>query len=442
MKRYAELTGNCKNLEIKSSKDNKLGLIDEVREHDGSTINSVVLPLMNVSRRLPTGDVNPLEPNQQSIFVTSAGDKISFAYDRLIDTFGNSIITPETSFSFSCDYRIPVKHGILEPHFIQELRMSPSFSEEDFSREYLSLWSGGSSESWFGFEKLQKYRTIKNPETVETMLKRKSKMNEKNVIKSGEESKFFYLTSTDVARLRDQTAVVVFKVFPGITRFTIAVVNVIILGRDAQSKTFTRQALDLKKIISAYDSKHNVIDLNGLGVGLGDMMIRDSYDDNGELYPALGFYNDDEYKKTQPRSAEQILYGIKASANLNSEIHGNTHSRFTNGSIRFLISEKEAKTYLLASDRGKQMSPYERVERLLPHEMTTKLFLEMGNLKLKRTTGTNITLEQINLRYPKDTYSALSYGLWRIKELEEDFYKRIVRKGSKPRKLTFFTGGR
>lgn len=45
------------------------GLIDEVRDHDEGPINEVVLPLMNVSRRLPDNSVNEKEPNQQRIFI-------------------------------------------------------------------------------------------------------------------------------------------------------------------------------------------------------------------------------------------------------------------------------------------------------------------------------------------------------------------------------------
>jgi hypothetical protein len=81
----------------------------------------------------------------------------------------------------------------------------------------------------------------------------------------------------------------------------------------------------------------------------------------------------------------------------------------------------------------------------MPHEMTTKLFEEMANLRLKRTgVGLDIALEQINTHYPKDKYSAFSYGLWRIKELEEEAFKKKRRFDStgKKRKLVFFTEGR
>ena len=89
------------------------------------------------------------------------------------------------------------------------------------------------------------------------------------------------------------------------------------------------------------------------------------------------------------------------------------------------------------------MNTEQRVKRLMPHEMTTKLFEEMANLRLKRTGASmDIVLEQINSRFPKDKYSAFAYGLWRIKEIEEEHYKKKRRKSSLGnRKLVFFSGG-
>ena len=115
------------------------GLIDEIRDHDEVDVNEIVLPLMNVSRRLPDNTVNPKEPNQQVVCMTSAGSKISFAYEKLIDVFGNSIIDPKSSFVFGCDYRVPVLHGLIDKTYINKLKMSPSYDEESFARVYVHL---------------------------------------------------------------------------------------------------------------------------------------------------------------------------------------------------------------------------------------------------------------------------------------------------------------
>ena len=133
-------------------------------DHDEEPLNEVVLPLMNVSRRLPDNTVNPKEPNQQTICMTSAGVKTSFAYEKLLDMFENAIIDPYNSFVFGCDYRVPTMHGLLDRTYINKLKMSPSYNEESFAREYMSIWSGSSDESWFNFRKINAHRRIVNAE--------------------------------------------------------------------------------------------------------------------------------------------------------------------------------------------------------------------------------------------------------------------------------------
>lgn len=78
--------------------------------------------------------------------------------------FENSIINPRNSFVIGTDYRIPIMHGLLDKGYVNTLKMSPSFNEESFAREYMSLWGGSSEDSWYDFDKMQKYRKLKNPE--------------------------------------------------------------------------------------------------------------------------------------------------------------------------------------------------------------------------------------------------------------------------------------
>lgn len=243
-------------------------------------------------------------------------------------------------------------------------------------------------------------------------------------------------------RISDQTVCCVFRVNIIKEKYFATLVNIIILGRTPATKPFSVQATDLKKIIRDYHPKEVVIDINGLGVGLGDEMIRVHYDEDGTILPAYGFTNDDNYKKIQPKDAINILYGIKANGPLNSKIHGNAYARISSGACRFLIKEQEAKSALLATKIGQKMKIEDRIKRLMPHEMTTKLFEEMANLRLKKTGGMDIVLEQINPRFPKDKYSAFAYGLYRIKEIEEEqTKKRRRRSGGKIRRLVFFSEG-
>lgn len=349
------------------------GLVDETRDHEEAPINEIVLPLLNVSRRLPDGSVNPKEPNQQRIFATSAGTKTSFAYDLLVDILEESIIQPKTAFCFGFDLRVPVMHGLLDRDYVNKLKSSPSYNENSFAREYLSRWSGGADESWFNFEKMRQYRKIKNPE-----------LRVKNI---GDNKNCYYQIAIDVGRLNDQTVATVFRVnVRSDGKHYATLVNLFVLARQAQTKTFTQQAIDVKRLIRDFQPREVVIDTNGLGVGLADEMIKPQYDDCGEYYPPYGFNNaegfDGDYLTIQPKDAEKILVGIKASGPLNSKIHSNAYARINGGMVRFLISEQEAKSALMSTQVGQKMTTMERVQRLMPHEMTSKLFDEMARHKL------------------------------------------------------------
>lgn len=382
---------------------------------------------MNVSRRMANGLVNPYEKiNTQVIYATSAGTKSSFAYSALIDTFEKAVMDPSSNFSIGLDYRIPVLHGLIDGNYVRNLKMSPSYNETTFAAEYLGSWLGSSDDSWFNFEKIFKYRQIKNPEWKQ---------------KGGVEGKNFYLISVDIGRLNDQTVACVFRVNVRDDRYYATLVYIEVFGRTKETKTFEQQTIAIKKMISLYNPKEVVIDTNGLGIGIADLMIKQQIGPDGIIYPAYGFFNNDDYKKIQPKDIPNILYSMKANGPLNSKIHSNAYTMLNNGLVRFLISEQDARAALLATKVGQKMSIEDRIKRLLPHETTTKLFDEMANLRVKRN-GLDIVLEQINARFPKDKYSALAYGLWRIHELEEENFKKIkARRSGLARNLVFFTGG-
>lgn len=162
-------------------------LLDELRDADGEAINEIVLPQMNVSRRMYNGLINPYEPiNTQVICATSAGTKSSYAYEMLMDTFEKAIIDPKHNFAIGLDYRIPAMHGLIDPTYVRNLKLSPSYDETTFAAEYLGVWLGGSSESWFDYERLNKYRKLKNPEWKQKFV------GDKNI---------FYIISVDVGKM-------------------------------------------------------------------------------------------------------------------------------------------------------------------------------------------------------------------------------------------------
>ena len=402
-------------------------LCDELRDQNGDEVNSILLPTLVISRRTANGLLNPYEKHQAQIFTTSASSKSSYNYEKLLEIFEMSIIQPENHIIFGIDYRVPVKEGLIDFNYIQQMKLAPTYKEGDFAREFLSIYTSDNEESWFNFKQMLRHRKIVNAEWSAKTVK-------------GIDS--FYLLSVDVGRLHDQTVCCVFKVYPRSGKYRSVLVNIIVLGKTAETRPFSIQVRDLKEIVAKFQPKEVVVDINGLGIAVADEIIRPHWSADGTYLPPLGFSNSDDYRKIQPQDAPQIVYGVKANASLNSKMYGNAYATINAGALDFLIKEQEARLKLLATKTGQRMSLEEKVKRLMPYEMTTKLFEEMGNLRLKhRGAGVDLVLEQINTRFPKDKFSAMIMGLWRIKELEELETKRSRKAARNRGQLTFFTGG-
>ena len=97
-----------------------------------------------------------------------------------------------------------------------------------------------------------------------------------------------------------------------------------------------------------------------------------------------------------------------------------------------MISEKKAREKLLSKALSKKMSIEERAARLLPHELTTSLFNEIVNLRIKQTATSNkLAVEQINTRMTKDKFSAFEMGVSRVCDYERQENAKKKNRGLK-----------
>ena len=388
------------------------GLMEECVGIDGTILNEVIIPTMNVSRRGAWGDKDDQEVlNKSQIYVTTAGWKNTFAYDKLIQLLVWEIIKPERAMILGGTWRIPVLMGLLDKTFIRDLKMDGTFNESSFDREYESRWSGTIEDAFFNAEQFDHNRILKQPEYEF------SGRSTKNA---------YYVIATDVGRKGCDTVSCIFKVTPQVNGIAfISLVNIDTMS-DAH---FEDQAIKLKKLYYKYKAKKLVIDGNGLGIGLVDYMVKGQTDpDTGEILPDFGVDNDEdrEYKKYRTAVCEEnALWIIKANAPINTEAHANAQSQMSSGHVKMLIDERVAKIKLMGTKRGQEMKPEERAEYLKPFTLTSILKEEMMNLR-EENEGVNIILKQANKSIKKDKFSAFEYGLYYIKQ-EED-RKRKKRK--------------
>ena len=393
------------------------GLVEECILVDQDMLNEVIIPTMNVDRRLADGSRHEEEViNKSQIFVTTAGWKNSFAYEKLIQTLIQQIIDPSQAIVLGGTWRVPVMEKLLRKSFIEELKLDGTYNDSSFAREYESEWSGDAENAFFSAEKFDKHRVLLQPEYEY----------------SGRSSKSaYYVLGVDVGRIGCTTEVCVEKVTPQIQGSALkTLVN--IYTYDAED--FEVQAINLKKLYYKYKARVIALDANGLGIGLVDFMTKSQIDpETGDELPPFGVEGGtsedaiEPYKKIKGTGVENdALYLIKANAPSSTEAHTYVQTQLASGKIKFLIDENQAKVKLMSTKAGQNMDNDKRAEQLKPFTLTTILREQMLNL-VEENEGVNIILKQSSKGIKKDKFSAFEYGLYYIKQEEDKKKKRKKR---------------
>lgn len=399
-------------------------LVEECAKIDQDKLTEIIMPTLVISRQV-NSQVDPEEVlNQSSVFVTSAGYKDTYSYDKLIQTLCEMVGDPKHAFILGGDWKIPVVEGLQPANFIQSQEMDNSMDEAGFDREYNSIWAGNIEGAFFNTNKFDQHRVLNIAET---------KYNK------GIAAKGYYLLGVDVGRFGCTTEVVVIKVTPQPTGVAAKqIVNIYTFEEDH----FGMQAIKIKRLFNQYKCNIAVVDGNGVGAGLVDFLVTDQEDyDTGETLWNWGVYNDDDrvYKKYEtPETIKNALYIMKANQALNSEMYAYCQTQLLAGKLRFLIDENVAKNKLMAQAQGKKMTALQRADYLRPYVETSILKSQMANL-VQENEGANIILKQASSKIKKDKVSALIYGLYWCK-LQED--KNHKRKGRNIKDFMFFSSSR
>lgn len=398
------------------------GLMEECILIDQVLLNEVIIPTMNVDRRLADGSrIESETVNKSQIYVTTAGWKNSFAYQKLMQLLIQEIIDPSEAVVLGGTWRVPVMEKLLKKSFIEELKLDGTYNDASFAREYESEWSGDAENAYFSAERFDKHRQLLQPEFEY------SNRSSKNA---------YYVISVDVGRKGCTSEVCIIKVTPQAQGVSLkSLVNLF----SYENEHFEDQAVYLKKLFYKYKARTLVIDANGLGIGLVDYMVKSQIDpETGDILPDFGVMNDDEafYKKFRtPNTEFDAMYLVKANAPINTEAYTYCQTQLNSGKIKLLIDEQQAKIKLMSTKAGQAMDSGARATALMPFTLTTILREQMLNL-VEENEGVNIILKRVSRAIPKDRFSAFIYGLYYIKQEEDRLRKR---KGRNARKLMFFS---
>ncbi len=380
------------------------GVIEECASMDGDILQEVLIPTMSISRKALDGTkVKDEALNKGQLYITTAGQKSSFAYQKLISVLVKMITEPKSAFIIGGTYKILVLLGHYEKTFVQDQKKDETFNEAAFGREYESRWSGTVEDAFFNGDAFDRSRQLQQAE---------------DEYSGRSTSTSYYVVSVDVGRRGCDSVATVVKVTPQSTGEAYkSLVNI----HTFSDEHFEDQTIKIKRLYYKYKAKRLVIDGNGLGIGLLDYMVKKQIDPvTGEVFPDFGIYNDEEgyYKKYRTNETEQeAIYVIKATAPINTAAHSNVQTQLNSGKLKFLVEERIAKSKLLETKVGQNMTPEQRNERLKPFKLTDILKEEMMNLR-EENEGVNIILKQANKRVKKDKFSSFEYALYYIREEE------------------------
>lgn len=387
------------------------GIFEEVIQLDPIFTNEVAIPLLNKPREDIFGNVNAQEPHGNKIFITTAGYQGTYAFDKLIETLCFTAIDPDNYMVLGGTYTIPVRHKLLQEQTIRELISSPSYSQDSFDREYMSLWSGAPKGAVFSANTIANLRKIVRAE-----------------YKAVASDTDFYVVSVDMAKDGTaNTAAIIYRVRPTEYMFKYDLVNLFKIN----TTDYEKISNILKETVLRYNARLLIYDAMGIGAAIRDWLNKDSVNEEGIVLEGLGIIN-------PPKNAEKdvirwpsyrtICYEIKASGQQGDQIHQLYFSRVSNGSVRFLIKSGEALNRFAQLKGFKAASNARKAERMRPYLFMDDMENELRNLEIIDTSDNINRTMRIKRRdnsIQKDFFSAAEYGVYGTNIfLELEYYKK------------------
>ena len=334
--------------------------------------------------------VDPEEMNFQIHFFTTSGYRGSDEFARSVRMV-NGMRNLTGDIVLGSSWRLPCYYGrgSSKTQILKKKRNSnPIF----FAQNYEQKWVGCADNALVDVNKLMATRTLEEP-----------------ILEAQRETDEYYI-GVDVARSENtnnnQSAIVVIKVIRTPVNKRVAELQVVNVLGVTNKMNFKNQACMIKKLKNQYHAKMVIVDGNGLGSGLVDQLLLDSYDEiTGNYIGCFDTINTDN--KPENPNAEKCLFDMKAQG-YQTKVVSYFINAVDSGMLKMLIRKQEQ------DFTDKEREFYDR--NVLPFVNTELLFMEIANLKLKVMSGNNLTVEKVVKKIDKDKFSALSYCIFYILE--------------------------
>ena len=334
--------------------------------------------------------VDPQELNQQIHFFTTSGFRGSDEYQRSIDMYDN-MCELKGQIVLGASWMLPCWYG-RGSNKSQILRKKSTSSPIAFAQNYEQEWVGSSDGALVDINKLMICRILTAP-----MI---------NFNKLDEE---FYL-GVDVARSQktsnNQSSIAVGRVIRNKESDRILSIEIPNIITVSNAMNFSAQACLVKKTKKNFLARAVIVDGNGLGAGLIDELLKESYDPiTGEYLGCWNTMNTDN--QPEVRDAEKCLFDMKAQ-HFQSKVVADFIDVVESGKLK-LLEKKQESDYTAKDKQDIDL-------KVMPYLQTDLLFEEIANLKLKHMSNGALSVEKVVKKVDKDRFSALSYLIFYITE--------------------------
>ena len=391
MKNGATIT-NLANAQTSKGRRRHRIKIEESALLNNALFEDALAPIVEVPRTT-SGSlalVDPEEMNFQIHFFTTSGYRGSDEFARSVRMV-NGMRNLTGDIVLGSSWRLPCYYGrgSSKTQILKKKRNSnPIF----FAQNYEQKWVGCADNALVDVNKLMATRTLEEP-----------------ILEAQRETDEYYI-GVDVARSENtnnnQSAIVVIKVIRNPVNKRVAELQVVNVLGVTNKMNFKNQACMIKKLKNQYHAKMVIVDGNGLGSGLVDQLLLDSYDEiTGNYIGCFDTINTDN--KPENPNAEKCLFDMKAQG-YQTKVVSYFINAVDSGMLKMLIRKQEQ------DFTDKEREFFDR--NVLPFVNTELLFMEIANLKLKVMAGNNLTVEKVVKKIDKDKFSALSYCIFYILE--------------------------
>lgn len=422
------------NQNARSKRANVL-ILDEFRMIEPDIYRNVLRRFLAVSRqpaylKKPEYKDNPIyKERNQEIFLSSAWYKFNWSYARY-NVFLKAMLEGRKYFVCGLPYQFAIKEGLTNAEQLMDELREDDIDSVGWAMEMDCLFFGESEKAFFKTEEVSKARLLQQPVYPKPFYDMVSDRSFRQPKKKDDEVR---ILCADIAMIEDgenDASVYAFlQLFP-IKRKRNGKTEIIGYDRhftymESHSGGHTElQAIRIRQLYEDFDCDYIVLDRQGNGLGVYDSLCRNLHDSERDtVYSALSSMNEQKMKdRCLEPNAEEKIFTVSATAELNSEIGTSFRDDIRKGKIKILTTKNDINDSSFNIKDFHKLPVEQRAEFILPYKQFDMLVNEMVLLEGERTESGLLRLrEQRSKR--KDRYTSCSYGNYFASILETDLLK-------------------